>query len=677
MALKKPSDYFKKNEEICSIDNGIQKNVNNSEIETFSEAFLAFKNNLSKIELLSDFSETLDNYRINIEKVNYLSDKITDIQEEVGNLLKREDLDRAMMSQLLVVEHSIRDVQNRVEGINEKNLTEIRLDVSNLTNNVIEFLDNDVPKYKRLLVDSELRSSNRYEELEESVNTTLEGIGEFVESKYEELTKTLTGINEKSLSGILEDFKVLENNIIIFRNEEIPKYKGFIVETERNVEHKLNQFDDKLQSSLSLIDEKYSNLENNYTYLENNFVNNDKFLELENNFSNLQKNEIPKYKGFIIQNEKKLEAKIGEFENNLNQSIFNIMEKLSLVQGEKTDLVNVVNEKIKTIKSFGDKVKEQLSLNENYKKHLVKKVERLEIEIVRNESHIKAQNQNIEKIKDEVVSAVRKLNFEDIEEKNYELSKKVAYLEEIFEKFNENNILTENSINENLLVEPPSEKNKDPVTPLDQNYVTLDQLQNHYRLFINRIQQQLATIGGGGETRLRYLDDIVGIATNPGAYDNKYLKYNHSLGKFEFASVDVSSDSWEGSDLGPYTLGLVGIGTTNLISQISVGSVYGLDTSVIGITTTDTSTINMFPSNIFRSARFQVQISQGTDYQTTDLLLIHNGTTANLIEYGSIVTGDYLANFSSIIVVNEALLQINMTRGDYAQIKVLSQKITI
>ena len=74
-------------------------------------------------------------------------------------------------------------------------------------------------------------------------------------------------------------------------------------------------------------------------------------------------------------------------------------------------------------------------------------------------------------------------------------------------KFNEKEILSEN-----IIVEPPQVKNEDPLTPLDQNFVTLNQLNQHYRLFLNRIQQQLATIGGGGETQLKYLDDIVGIA---------------------------------------------------------------------------------------------------------------------------------------------------------------------
>ena len=48
----------------------------------------------------------------------------------------------------------------------------------------------------------------------------------------------------------------------------------------------------------------------------------------------------------------------------------------------------------------------------------------------------------------------------------------------------------------------------DPLTPLDQKFVTFDELSKHYRLFINRVQQQLASLGGGGEVNLRYLDDI-------------------------------------------------------------------------------------------------------------------------------------------------------------------------
>jgi hypothetical protein len=92
-----------------------------------------------------------------------------------------------------------------------------------------------------------------------------------------------------------------------------------------------------------------------------------------------------------------------------------------------------------------------------------------------------------------------------------------------------------------LLAEPSNVKQQqDPITPLDQKFATLDDLQKHYSTFLSRIQQQLSTIGGGGETRLRYLDDVVGIATNSGAYDGKYLQWNSTTNRAEFTDPSDS-----------------------------------------------------------------------------------------------------------------------------------------
>tara|TARA_B100000902_G_scaffold284081_1_gene270050 strand:+ start:469 stop:4251 length:3783 start_codon:yes stop_codon:yes gene_type:complete len=64
-----------------------------------------------------------------------------------------------------------------------------------------------------------------------------------------------------------------------------------------------------------------------------------------------------------------------------------------------------------------------------------------------------------------------------------------------------------------LLNEPPSEKETagnqtDVLTPLNQKFATLDDLSNHYRLFINRITTQLSTMGGGGAGYIKDLDDV-------------------------------------------------------------------------------------------------------------------------------------------------------------------------
>jgi len=75
-----------------------------------------------------------------------------------------------------------------------------------------------------------------------------------------------------------------------------------------------------------------------------------------------------------------------------------------------------------------------------------------------------------------------------------------------------------------LLAEPSDVKQQnDPLTPLDQKFATLEDLQKHYSTFLSRIQQQLSTLGGGGETRLEFLDDV---NRNSVKVDHKFLRYD-------------------------------------------------------------------------------------------------------------------------------------------------------
>ena len=102
-------------------------------------------------------------------------------------------------------------------------------------------------------------------------------------------------------------------------------------------------------------------------------------------------------------------------------------------------------------------------------------------------------------------------------------------------------------LTEGLLNEPPSMKNSDPLTPLDQKYVTFQQLSDHYQLFINRIQQQMATIGGGGETQFKYLDDVknfifVGSKNDLPLAENGEIILRDNYTYFFTTTVDLQGD---------------------------------------------------------------------------------------------------------------------------------------
>ena len=167
-----------------------------------------------------------------------------------------------------------------------------------------------------------------------------------------------------------------------------------------------------------------------------------------------------------------------------------------------------------------------------YKKEEISKEDILqeEIEVVRNkknslrkvDGYISSIDENYTQLKNDIFQELS----EDFLHNIPALESKINHVLEIY-----------NHIEEGLLNQPPETPTEDPLTPLDQQFITAEDLDAHYKLFINRIQEQIATIGGGGEVRLKWLDDIVGIATNASAYDGQFLKYDHSIEKFVFATV--------------------------------------------------------------------------------------------------------------------------------------------
>ena len=114
----------------------------------------------------------------------------------------------------------------------------------------------------------------------------------------------------------------------------------------------------------------------------------------------------------------------------------------------------------------------------------------------------------------------KKTEVDRLKEQTQELTENIEFLQnlvvnqhdevyELRQQLKNTHIPQSVQINEGLLNEPPSIKNTDPLTPLDQKFVTFDQLNDHYQLFINRIQKQLSTLGGGGAGFFADLDDIV------------------------------------------------------------------------------------------------------------------------------------------------------------------------
>ena len=216
--------------------------------------------------------------------------------------------------------------------------------------------------------------------------------------------------------------------------------------------------------------------------------------------------------------QKQTDSVSSSFANSLTEAID---KNLNLLSKEYSEKLNKFNHKI-------DVIKEEINIKLN---GLEKTNQSLKGEIGLVEH--RQQTNNFDKIKKEVISEIKKL--ED----------KIEIIKEAYE---------ENILKEGLLNEPPSTDNEDPLTALDQKFVTLDKFEEHYKLFVNRIQKQLSTLGGGGAVNIKDMDDV-DIST--ARVNDKFLKYNSSSSKW------VGADPGELSNIRTDTLNVVGVSTFN------------------------------------------------------------------------------------------------------------------
>ena len=175
--------------------------------------------------------------------------------------------------------------------------------------------------------------------------------------------------------------------------------------------------------------------------------------------------------------------------------------------GEQNKLKQTLETEIKRINKESVKTDETiLSYFTNLKEEVSKKFDSLP-EIKHYDNEIDSLKQDVKFVKVSVKSCL-----EDIKKISADIKKAQVDLAE------------------GLLNEPPSQKETaggqtDPLTPLDQKFATLDDLSKHYRLFVNRIQTQLSTMGGGGAGFIKDLDDVTFDQTTG---TGKLLIYNGS-----------------------------------------------------------------------------------------------------------------------------------------------------
>ena len=620
MPLRRPSDFFGDSKNSL---NSIQEEVSSAGSENALKIQGQFKQFKEDYKGVNNFVDTFETFKENVEKIDGLYEAVDLLKEDISSFASKEEVDSAIMSQLLFVEKSVDELKRNVKATNSKTIFEIKNNFQDLENSVNQFLSIDAPQHKKSLKESEIQVDKKLNKFKIEIDENFEFIQDQVSDKLTELSESLRGINQKNLSRVYERIEEVSGDLNNLLKKEFPKFNKVFVQSELKIEQKVNDIDSKINK----VDDKIDTIESVY---ENRIES------LRQAIDTFVEEEIPKYKKIIVESKLNSESEIKKLEDTLkeqiegfsgrfnlltenNNSVLDDIKAESLVSREKIDSVSKTYENLykdfknreiyenKKLESFSEEIdslkktlsddleslsKDSKSDVENLHQTIETKIltlrQSLEENILSSEKSIREQDTNIEIIKVSLKNISNKIKEDIISETSSKLDKKISYLEKALNDLKETTFLKEEA---SLLTEQPSTTTKDPLTPLDKNFVTFEDLANHYRTFINRVQVQMASIGGGGETRLQYLDDIVGIATNASAHDGHFLKYDHSQGKFVFESIAAigagatvtnvlyvttdGSNANTGKKLGDAKAtiaGAVSIATTGTVIKVSAGT---------------------------------------------------------------------------------------------------------
>ena len=410
---------------------------------------------------------------------------------------------------------------------------------------------------------------------EQKVDESLPTIEDYIEEEevVEEDIETTGGISVQEYSPDMQfrDYEFIDiikrpewNELVGLVNEvrdnipDIPEIKYYDDDLE-----KISQTIEELRLEIPVVpevkyyDEEIDQVKQTISDLPEVKYYDQEVNNLEGRFSELKEfvSNIPSY-----------DDELNSLKDKFNYEIQGVSENIEVKDFEKkVDIDNIKTDLKETTKKIYEELKKSSDQIHEYRLHLKDDDRKLKKQILGQYNTLK---ENIEKKVKEfntkniesqnVITGSLKEYFDELQEKITNIPE-VKYYDEQIEELNDKFDIgikeireivdqlketQKQDLQENLLTEPPETDNEDPLTPLDQKFVTYEKLQENYQLFVNRVQQQLASFGGGGETKLQYLDDIVGIATNLSAYDGMYLKLDTSQPKgksFVFESVDSNT----------------------------------------------------------------------------------------------------------------------------------------
>lgn len=505
MPLKKPQSYFTERETLRN-EAALAKQRKLQEVED-SKRLRSPKKALGELAGSEPVFSNRKPRRNIAETVQDIVEKIDDIDDSTPD--NKEILDR-----LSAIEGAITSLHiEKMDRAGTLSLYESIEALRDIVNDIV------IPEQKEYdeeitLLDSKLQEATS-QIVEDSVKTSDE-IKEQVSSNYRKLNdeiiknrSTYESVKVKIDSLVIPDLKNSESQI-----SELRSIQKELKEAIDEIPNQNSRFDpsDILESLTSLrenislsfdrcneLDKKYDRIPGVKDYTED--------LDLLQEFIVDVKQSIKYYDTDVDE----LKSSIVDLGKHMGKTISEkVRDMHDDLRIEDRKIINTLNKKIGEIPEV-KYYDEEIELIEEKINNLLNSINDIP-EVKSYDKDIRKISKTIDKLQ-EKVNSIKIVDWKPTIDK---IQEDVVAMQRITEEYDQKISLVEEAVT-------------DPYGPdALKDYVTFDKMQQHYRGFINRIQQQLASLGGGGAVRILDMDDLdEDVRRNPQDYDGEFLRLEY------------------------------------------------------------------------------------------------------------------------------------------------------
>ncbi len=141
-------------------------------------------------------------------------------------------------------------------------------------------------------------------------------------------------------------------------------------------------------------------------------------------------------------------------------------------------------------------------------------------------------------------------------------------------------------------------------------------------------------------------------------------------------SISLTTDVTTGiANIFTSVTGTVNIGGVN--SNVYLGTQTAVSGNTTTVATISQTAVDTFSATTFRSCEYLVQIAQGSAYQISKILLVHDGSTAYITEYGTITSGSILGTLDADVTGGNVRLLVTMGSATSSSVKTYKTAIVV